>query len=489
MIPMTVGDTTGLNIISYDFQVTYNPAVLQPSGGSACTGNACVQQTGTLSAGMLVTPNTGNAGHFIMSAFQANPLAGAGTLIYLKFDVVGAPGTQTPLTFEDYSEPNGNPHAGFVWNEGDPPAFTTNGSVTVGGAPTFTSTATATATFTPTASATSTLTGTPSPTPTSSPEINGVIKYANAVGVTPRFVSNVAITAIGSPMLQTTSAAGTGAYGFTGLGPGSYTVVAAKSGRSTKINSYDAGKIALHVGGFIVLNETALAAADVSGSETVSSLDATFVARYSVNTTLDTGNTGIWRFYAVENIPFPVGTTPTSRTYSSVTSAMTGQNFSALLLGDVSGNWLNNGARPAKPGGPERAIAIALPRVAETVGKEIVVPMSVQDVADKEVISYEFDLRYDPAVLQPSANPVDLRSTVSRGLNYVFNAEEPGLLRVAVYGPMPINTNGVLLNLKFTSVGNAGAMSPLTIERVMFNEGDPWVIKADGQVELSEAER
>ena len=47
---------------------------------------------------------------------------------------------------------------------------------------------------------------------------------------------------------------------------------------------------------------------------------------------------------------------------------------------------------------------------------EVVIPVSVTGAADKSIVSYEFDLRYDPSVLQPQAEPVDLAGTVSRGL-------------------------------------------------------------------------
>ena len=66
----------------------------------------------------------------------------------------------------------------------------------------------------------------------------------------------------------------------------------------------------------------------------------------------------------------------------------------------------------------------------------------------------------------------------------VVNPYEPGLLRVVVYGAMPIDENGVLLNLRFTSVGAAGSVSSLSFERIMFNEGEPRVLIADGRVEL-----
>src|SRR5437762_1993618 len=80
---------------------------------------------------------------------------GAGTLLILNFNVIGTPGQSTTLVFADYTDPGNNFHPGFVFNEGDPVAMTTNGSVTIpGGAtgtPANTATVAPTATFTPTA--------------------------------------------------------------------------------------------------------------------------------------------------------------------------------------------------------------------------------------------------------------------------------------------------------------------------------------------------
>jgi hypothetical protein len=116
--------------------------------------------------------------------------------------------------------------------------------------------------------------------------------------------------------------------------------------------------------------------------------------------------------------------------------------------------------------------------------EEVIIPVSVQGVADKEIISYEFNLRYDPSVIQPLSEPVDVSGTVSSGLMVVTNPNEPGLLRVVVYGPIPIDENGVLLNLRFTAVGKQGSVSSLTFERIMFNEGESRITANDGQVEL-----
>ncbi|MFN0279966.1 MAG: cohesin domain-containing protein, partial [Pyrinomonadaceae bacterium] len=142
------------------------------------------------------------------------------------------------------------------------------------------------------------------------------------------------------------------------------------------------------------------------------------------------------------------------------------------------GNWAPGPLRPAAR--PERGIDVKLPQMSVAADKEIIIPVSVERAADKGIISYEFDLRYDPSVMQPLAEPVDVAGTVSRGLTIVTNANEPGLLRVVVYGPLPIEENGTLLNLRFTAVRAGGSVSPMTFERIMFNEGETLVTVNEG---------
>src|SRR5205085_833819 len=131
--------------------------------------------------------------------------------------------------------------------------------------------------------------------------------------------------------------------------------------------------------------------------------------------------------------------------------------------------------------------AVNLPHLVTPANGEIIVPVSIDAANDKGIIAYEFDLKYDPSVIRPAADAVSLAGTISRGLSFAANADSAGILKVAVYGPMPLDGNGVLLNLKFTAVGAPGAVSPLTWQRVLLNEGDPQAIAADGQVELSAA--
>ena len=113
-VPITVGDIAGKNVLSFQFTVTYNSGVL--------TAKDDIIVTGTMSGttGWSVTPNTNTPGQITIGGFGSNSLSGSGTLLKLKFDVIGSQGTSSPLNF-----------SGFIFNNGVPAATTTNGSITV----------------------------------------------------------------------------------------------------------------------------------------------------------------------------------------------------------------------------------------------------------------------------------------------------------------------------------------------------------------------
>lgn len=294
----------------------------------------------------------------------------------------------------------------------------------------------------------------------------------------------------GSPNVTTNTGGlgpGEGDYSLTGFGTGSYTVSVSKvGGQNGYITSFDAARVTQHVTALSLLTTDAQkVTADTSGNGSITSNDAAFIARYVTALGPPLALAGQWRFFLPPGPTFPVGASPTSRFYSSVTSNISGDDYIGLLIGEVTGNWMNSGARPAN--GPERSTIVRAPHLVTPADNEVLIPVAVEGAANKGIISYEFNLRYDPKVIQPQADPVDLARTVSSGLSVVTNAEEAGLLRVAVYGPMPIDGNGLFLNLRFMAVGAPGSMSLLTWERLMFNEGDPKAMAADGQVELVSA--
>jgi N-acetylneuraminic acid mutarotase len=319
------------------------------------------------------------------------------------------------------------------------------------------------------------------PTPTPTPGIGGTVTYGNAVGFpAARFVSEVTMIANGSPSVATTTNT-TGQYSINGLGSGPYTVTPSKGGAvNSAITSFDAARIAQHAAGINVLTATQRTVADVSGNGSVSSFDAGQVAKFVVGVA-PFGTTGSWLF------------SPPNRNYQSIGSVITGEDYSALLMGEVSGNWTNTGARQSgnKQFAVERAstkgITVRVPKIVTVAGSDVTIPVGVQGTAGKGIISYQFDLRYDASVLLPAAVPVDLAGTLSRNMSAVFNANERGRIRVVVYGAAPLGSGVILLKLKFTSVGAVGSESPLTWDGFMVNESDVTIFQTDGRTRLGAA--
>ena len=660
-VPITVGDLTGQSIFSYDLQVTHDATIVTPASPAYDTA-------GTLSASTAITVNTTNSGHLILGGFQGMAFSGSGTLIYLRFNIIGTTGQVSPLTFQNYTDPASNPHPGFRFNEGTPASTTTSGSITVAPPPTATSTATSTATatatntatstatntatntptntatntptftatptntatntptFTPTSTSTSTATNTATSTPTNTPTstatntatatatatpicpllnipnvttltnsavtlpvdtsdvtgmgavsatfsitfdpsvmsltgmtlgavgtsngggrslsyttpsagtlnisitgpnqfsgagtlvnlnfnvtalpgasssvvfatfqynggppcgsahdgsvtvvagtITGTVTYGNILGPpAPRPVPNVLLSAAGSPPVSTFTDS-SGNYSLSGFGSGGYVITPSKTGgQNGAITALDAARITQYVVSVIGLTPTQRTVADVSGGGGISSFDATLLARYRVGLGPPTGSSGNWIF------------TPANNSHSTIYTDVSNENYTALLMGDVTGNWDYPSSVPRPVNGPERAAAVIAPRIVSN-GGDITIPVRVQGAADKGIVAYEFDLKYDPSVIQPQDGTVALAGSVSRGLTAVANATQPGLLRVVVFGAMPLDHDGLLMDLRFTAVGAPGSVSPLVWERFAFNDGDPQAITSDGSVEITPA--
>lgn len=417
-----------MGAVTSDFTVTFDQAILVPNGATfGAVGNSN-------GGGRTLNVTNPIAGTLVVSITGGNQFVGSGALVNLNFNVAGLPGDSSQVDL-----------VSFQYNEGPPCGIANNGRVSV-------------------------VSGT----------LSGTVAYGNILGPpAPRPVPSVTLDAPGAPAVSTVTNA-SGAYTLSNFGAGSYTITPSKSGGvNGAISAFDAAKIAQNVVNMIPFNPIQTIVADVSGADSVTSFDAVLVARYVVLLPPPAGfssATGNWIFG------------PSSRTYPNVFANISNEDYAALLMGDVTGNWNDPIALPERSAsGPQRSIAIAAPRIVTQTEKEIVVPISVQGAPGRGIIAYEFDLKYDPTVIQPLTNPVSVAGTASRGLNVVANPTQPGSLKVAVYGTMPISENGVLLNLRFTAIGEPGAVSKLEWENLMVNEGNPRVLPVDGQVEIQAA--
>ena len=118
-VNVSVSSVTGLNIVSYQFGVTFNGALVSVS---------TVDETGTLSGAAGWGPATFSAGNGTLSVSHAGttPLTSSGILIKLRFLINPAQlsANSTGINFSN-----------FTFNEGTPAATTVNGSITINTTP------------------------------------------------------------------------------------------------------------------------------------------------------------------------------------------------------------------------------------------------------------------------------------------------------------------------------------------------------------------
>lgn len=219
------------------------------------------------------------------------------------------------------------------------------------------------------------------------------------------------------------------------------------------------------------------------------------IARFVAGFQNNTGLAGQWKF------------APASRGYATFADDLGSEDFDAILVGEVSGNWTPPGAFAAplqsqepefvvpndsgQPAGKSESIdklkiddqsgvkgieVTLAPTIIET-GKRMVavVPVMTGDTTGKGIASYDFQIDFDPNVLQLAEMPIDTNGGLSNGWTVSFNPSVPGRIIVSGFGMNDLKGSGALLNLKFNVVGAIGKNAPVSIRSFMFNDGFPAV--------------
>jgi hypothetical protein len=240
-----------------------------------------------------VIPGGGPIRTLRISAFSNdfNPLSGSGTLFNLNLTRVSStPGTNTALT---WAPPENN----FIFIDSNldshAPDNTPAGSITIQAA---------------------------------TVSISGTISYCSNPAPGP--VAGVTLTLTGSGTGSTLSD-GSGNYTLSSLTPGgSYTVTPTKAALtpgSTGITTVDVIAIQRHflnIG--TPLSGCRLTAADVNNSSVVDTIDVIAVQRFFLALSTGIANTGKYQF------------NPVNLSYPGIVTNQTGQNYDALIFGDVT---------------------------------------------------------------------------------------------------------------------------------------------------------
>lgn len=102
-VPVLVSDLSSYEIISYQFELTFDSLVINSLGVSA-------ERTLTAKWGNAVA-NIDSAGRMIVGAFGVSELSAGDTLLNLIFEAVAKPGDSTAIRFQTFNFNNDNPKA------------------------------------------------------------------------------------------------------------------------------------------------------------------------------------------------------------------------------------------------------------------------------------------------------------------------------------------------------------------------------------------
>lgn len=355
---------------------------------------------------------------------MANPgdaVDGSGTIAILQFTVVGANGTKSTLHFAETSLNGGN----MTVNAAD-------GSFTVGNIV--------------------------------DTSLTGNITYW---GKGNPAIPNVALTLDG-PQTHNTTSADDGQFSFNSLPQGQYTLTPSKTDTESVngISAFDCSLVLQHSVGDKTLDGFAAQAADVDQSGTINALDATYILQKSVDK-IDVpfpGTEDIWLF------------DPPSKTFDSLSGNQT-QNFTAILIGDPSGNW--NETEQLATG--TDTLSLSIPSITSEPGQSIDVPINITFSEAISQTSFDLILTYDSTVV--SVVNVQKGSIIENwSLN--FNADTAGEIKIGLSGTEPINENGALVTVTFRASDTQGSTTPLELNTASTDE-TPIESKQHGLIRIS----
>lgn len=258
-----------------------------------------------------------------------------------------------------------------------------------------------------------------------------------------------------------------GDYTISNIPVGNYTLAPSKSNAVNGISAYDASLVLRHAANLMTLSGPAALAADVNKSGSISSLDGSYIIRKSVN---------------LIGVPFPGASkvwefTPPLRAYTDLRISQTNQDFTAILLGDPSGNWTVPAGRSHLWQLQPQTPLVLTVQGGQADANGIVTATVQLDPTGAEVYSLDLSFSYSPevALFQES-------KATALTANWLLetNPNPAGTIQVGLAGAQPIAGAGPILLLRF-KLPDITKSTPLT-PTASLNEGQIPVIVQGGML-------
>lgn len=248
--------------------------------------------------------------------------------------------------------------------------------------------------------------------------VSGHVQYWNAS----RPLVNTTLTLQGSQTFSTSSQVN-GTFVITDVLGASYLLSAEKMEDDQRITAYDAALVLRHVSGVAPLQGYALQAADVNTQGGPSALDASLILQRAVGLVElpFSGAPAAWIF------------DPASRSYTPLASNQGNQDFTGVLLGDVSGNWGVSAATSSVTAAGMLSDQVMIESGGVDASRHFTTFVKLNPVTG--LIASDLDIRYDPQSVIVTAVTVH---KPQEDWIILSNQSQPGLVRLALAGLQPI---------------------------------------------------
>ena len=259
-----------------------------------------------------------------------------------------------------------------------------------------------------------------------------------------------------------TSSGSDGTYFLDDLPPGAYILTPSKSDDVQEITAYDASLVLQAFAGSRIFSSNETIAADVDRLGGVTALDASYILQKSVDLIAVPfpGAGRVWDFV------------PNQRTYANLNADLSGQDFTAILLGDPSANWATAPAPLAS------GASITIPVVESGQSQRVVLPVEIQR-SGATINSADLVFNYDAAEL----SLVDVQfDSAATGLSTALNTVTAGEVLIGLASGSPFAQDGTLVNLTFDVLGSLATSTAVTLVSAKLDEGGVAVTTQNGAV-------
>ncbi|RXJ02245.1 hypothetical protein DS745_07605 [Anaerobacillus alkaliphilus] len=332
---------------------------------------------GTITPNFSLATNTAIKGSIKLSMASATAVSGTGSLAIMEFKVLDSDKTNSALTISS-----------LKLNDGNIKTAITNGNFNL--ANTF--------------------------------SVKGTVRYYSNNLLVP----DVDLTLTGNKDYETATTSN-GSFSLDNVISGAYQLKANRTKEEHRLSSYDASLILQAAVGLISLTENQRLAADVDQNGRINSMDAAYVLEKAVGLLEGPfpGSGKVWAF------------TPSERTYNNINSNLNSQNFTAVMLGDVSGSWGNS----------NQANLSSLFSLGQPITKEGNISIPVKfNIDETKLYGSNIVLKYDRQYFK--AVSVEKTNNTSN-YSFAFNVNKPGEIHVGLAGTEAISGEGEVFNIVF----------------------------------------